>query len=499
MTLEPARKATPVELSAAVLGALVFLAGLALFAYAGSYARYWSDDYCYGYFVRENSLLPGLWSWYIHLGNRFSTLVPVAVSELFGPRSVSFVPAFILALWLGAWVFFLARLCGALGWQGSRRWLVLLGCVLVYFNVLLAPDRLQSVYWRMGAFHYSLPLALLLLNLGWLAARRQRGPAAGVALGSGLLAFFAGGLSETFAAFQAGLLGLVLAGAWVSFSVIGRAGPAHDRKVETLPPPGGREAMARALGPAGGAFTGALLALAALALAPSNAMRQAVMPPPDNLFDVLTYSLRYALDFTTLSLRAQPLPNLVFAGLAALIAFLAGGELAGRVPLRTALAGAAVALGSGFVLVVCCMAPSAYGALLYPPDRALMTARFAFLLGLGGAAVFAGLAARRAVPQPRWSALRTLAALLLLAGCIYPLRALPAQRAEISVLSLKAARWDGRDAQIRAQAGAGVRAVQVQETDVVQGLEDLGPDPAGWVNGCAARYYQVDSITANPQ
>ena len=471
----PARRPTPLDQSAAVLGAIIFLAGLALFAYAGSYTRYWSDDYCYSYFARENSLPASLWNWYIHSGNRFSTLLPVTLSEWFGARAITFIPALVLSALAAGWIFFLARLASALGWQGPRRYLVLLGLLQAYFCVLLAPDRLQAVYWRMGALHYTFPLALLLFQLGWMAGRWKRDRSVWFALDSGLLAFFAAGFSETFAAFQTGLLGLLLIG--------GLAAPRTRRQ---------------AAGLIGGALLGSLLGLAALALAPSNAMRQAVMPPPDNLFDLLTYSLRYAVDFSWFSLRGQPLPILVFAGLTALAAFLAAGRDAPRLSLRRALVGVGVSLALGYALVVCCMAPSAYGALLYPPGRALMVARFAVLLSLGSAAVLAGLAVRGWIAEARWERARTLAALLLLAGCIYPLRALPAMRQEVALLSVKAARWDERDAQIRAQFSAGVRDVQVRETDVVQTLEDLSPDKNFWVNDCASRYYQVESITAQP-
>ena len=94
--------------------------------------------------------------------------------------------------------------------------------------------------------------------------------------------------------------------------------------------------------------------------------------------------------------------------------------------------------------------------------------------------------------------MQLLAALLLLALCIYPLRALAPMRQEVSLLAVKAARWDERDAQILAQRGAGIREVLVRETDVVQTLEDLSPDADFWVNRCASRYYQVDTITAQP-
>ena len=458
-----------------MLGALVFMGALAMFAYAGSFARYWADDYCYSAVARGAGLLGSIWEWYRASGNRFSTIVMVSISEWFGPQAIRFIPGLVLAAWTVGWWFFLARLTRALGWFGPRRWLVLLGLVEVFYCVLLAPDRLQSVYWRMGTLHYTFPLGLLLLNLGWMAGRWERGASPLFAIASGGLGFFAAGFSETFAALQTGLLALIVFFLWLA-----------------------RRQNKAGVWLAAGALVGSLLAMVVMALSPSNVWRQASMPPPANFLDLVTYSLRYAVDFIQYSLRGQPLPTLIFTITVGLIAFLALGPGPARLSPRKALAGAALSLGLGFVLVVCCVAPSAYAGLLYPAGRALMPARFAFLLGLSGAAVCGGLAVRGWGAAWRPETARLVGALLLLAVCTYPLRALPLQRAEIALMDTKAARFDERDAEIRAARAAGVMNIQVYEVDVVQTLEDLGPDEDYWVNVCARAYYQVKGIWALP-
>ena len=65
-------------------------------------------------------------------------------------------------------------------------------------------------------------------------------------------------------------------------------------------------------------------------------------------------------------------------------------------------------------------------------------------------------------------------------------------------MDMKAARFDERDAEIRAARAAGVMNIQVHEVDVVQTLEDSGPDEDYWVNVCARAYYQVSGIWALP-
>lgn len=474
MRLQP-RQAMPLPDSAAVLAILVFGAATALFAYAGSFARYWADDYCYSAVSQAHGLLGGMWFWYMGSGNRFSTILMVTLSEWFGPRAIAWIPALTLVVWTSGWWFFLTRLARAAGRPVSRRWLVLLGLVQVYFCALLAPDRLQSLYWRMGTLHYTFPLGLMLLNLGWMAGRWQREARWTFMAGSGVLAFFAAGFSETFVALQVGVLLAGLAGGWLLAN--GRAGRAVTRLVA-------------------GALVGSLLAMVVMFLSPSNAWRQAEMPPPDSLVDLVTYTLRYTTDFVWFSLRGQPVPLAVFALAVGLIVFL---MLRGQRVDGTAwrgLAASALSLLVGFGLVVCCFAPSAYAGLLYPAGRALMPARFAFLLGLGGAAAGVAWAAQAwlAGRKVRWA--ETLAALLLLAVCFYPVRLSSTVREEIGVLAMKAQRWDSRDAEIRAARAAGELDVVVREMDVVQGLEELNPDPDFWVNTCARQFYDVASLSA---
>ena len=204
--------------AAALLGMVVFLAGLSLFIYAGTYSRFWADDYCYSATVKQFGLFRGLLDWYNTSGNRLSTLVVVALVDVFGPGFIRFTTLAVLALWVGAWLFFLNQLRRLFQWTVAWHWLALLALVEVYFAVLLAPDRLQTIYWRMGTLHYTLPLPLLLINLGLLAGcYRSRGcfrwrgrHIAWVAPLSAFLAFFAAGLSETFAALQTGALALAV-------------------------------------------------------------------------------------------------------------------------------------------------------------------------------------------------------------------------------------------------------------------------------------------------
>ncbi len=470
--------------AAALLGIVVFLAGLVLFIYAGSYSRFWADDYCYSATVRQHGIFRGLQDWYHTSGNRLSTLVVVAFTDLFGWRFIRYTTLVVLALWVGAWVFFFDQLRRLARWNITGYWLVLLALVEVYFAALLAPDRLQTIYWRMGTFHYTLPMPLLLFNLSLLiAACRQSGEKRAwavplAALLSALLAFFAGGLSETFAAMQAGAFFLLLAAGLVFLR-----GPRRLHAARLL----------------SGPLLGSILMMAIMAQAPANEWRQAVMPPPENPLMVIPYALRFAGDYIFYTLRAQVVPYLVYMMGIATIALLAIPADGTFLTLRSGLAFTFATLLAMYGLIVCSFAPSAYAGLSYPAGRALMPGCFALLVGLGTAAAFLAITVRQALILPAHrSRLSVAASVLLVMLCLYPFRAAGVARSDIAILSVKAVRWDARNAQILQAIGAGDADVQVRQVDVVQSLEDMGPNSKHWINACAAVFYGARSITANP-
>lgn len=455
-------------------GSFVFAVSLGLFAYAGAFSRYWADDYCYSAWVKTYGLPAAIIDWYQTSGNRLSTLAAVAISEGFGPGAIRFMPLVLLVVWVAAWVFCVGRVVRLLNLPVAPIAWLWLALVQVYFVVLLAPDRLQTIYWRMGALHYSLPLPLLLMNVGLLAwaARPPGRRAVWASLGAGLLAFFAAGLSETFAALQAGLFALALAAAaWGLKS----SGP---RLLLTAVP-----------------LAGTLLMMAIMASAPANSWRQTAMPPPDNLLLIVPYSLRYAADFIFYTIRGRLVPyGLYVLGMAAFTLLVWRTETALFAP-RRVLTGLALTLLVTYGLIVCSFAPSAYAGLLYPAGRAQMPAAFILLAGVGLAAGLGALLVRALLPAIAW---KPAALLLLVVFSLYPLRLAAIPRQEQAQLAVRAGRWDARDARIRATLASGIGQVVVEQTDVVQSLEDMGPAPTYWINACAAMYYGAGSITAIP-
>lgn len=470
----------PIEatLRAGALAAIfLLLAALGQFVRTGLLTRYWADDYCYSWVMRTGGLLRGPVDWYMASGNRFSTILLVGLQDVFGPAAIRLIPGVVLGLWVLAWIACIQQTARLFNLKIWPLWMGLFALVQVFFAALLAPDRLQTLYWRMGTLHYTFPLLLLLASLA-LAAAWQHRTGKGILWGAAFfcLAFFAGGFSETFAAMQFGAYLLILGIAFVFDSR-----PTRHQTLRVLLP----------------GLGGAAAAMVLMLLSPSNAWRQAALPPAPNLAQLLEHILRYTFDFTRDTLRGLPVPLSILAVLSACIAYV--GFWRGRVEVVKPIHVIAYSFGflvASIMLAACAIAPSVYAGLQFPAGRALMPPRFALQAGIAFAA--ACLPGVLPVQISKSALTALLAALLTLAACLYPLRAAAALEPQRSELAAWAVRWDERDAQILALRAQGQTGPVVRQVEVVSGLEDFGPDPGNWVNRCAAGFYQLDSITARP-
>lgn len=457
-----------------ILVALTLLAGLAATAYAGTFSRYWADDYCYAAVYHRDGLLNGTLYWYQHGGNRFAAFIAVGLSELLGQASVVLLPSVLLVGWVAAAVFALNGVVRLAGWKVSRVWLLTAGLGWVFFAAYTSPDRLQTLYWRMGLLHYSLPLALLLvqtglvLQAGWGYVRLSGWLTAGL---FGLLALFSAGLSETAAALQTSLYLLVLG--WLALKKVSLKSRAVFLLLSGL--------------------SGSLLTMLIMALSPANEWRQALLPPPPSLAVWFVTLIRYTGDFVVDTVRTLPLPLLVWVSLCAALGWLLTDAQA-KHPIPGWMGW--LLLGGGVLGAAAAIAPSVYAGLQYPAGRALMTARFPLLSGLGLAAAVWSIWLKGRLPSAVQRRLGAAVLVVLLAVGAYSLRAVQLPLHEAEVLAEKAERWDARQQQILTQRAEGLQTIRVREVDVVSTLEDLTSQAEHWVNGCAADFYRVERIIA---
>jgi hypothetical protein len=481
--------------AAVALALLAFAVPLVVFAYTGTTARLWADDYCYDAVLRADGFWKAQETFYRFTSDRYSVIPLVGIGDALWEGAVRAWPAAVIALALlgaerllaaVARVYSTPRSVGSgLGAQpaviqpGLGVRLLLCGMAL-FFILWQAPNLFQILYWRTGMLTYFMPLALLL----FLAAHiLRRGPASrfdwGGAVVAFVLAFIAGGFSETTAAMQAGAVGMGLLAALL---VVVRM-----NRVDWTP----------ALQRTAAAVLGTLLAMVALYVSPSNQLRLVHMPEPAGLSTLIGLSFRFGWDFIADTFSSQPLPTLV--SLAA--PFALGMAWFGRAPrgfsaISTALAGAG-ALLAAYLLIVCSVAPSVYVEVAYPEPRALIAARFAMTAGLATAGWLGARWLHQVFSQAARAqvGLALVGLVLLAAAALYPLRAARTLAfVDLPFYQARAAAWDARDLAIHQRIQQGERSIEIRALDSIAGLMEIHEDPGRFPNNCFAGAYGLDAV-----
>ena len=186
-----------------------------------------------------------------------------------------------------------------------------------------------------------------------------------------------------------------------------------------------------------------------------------------------------------------------FAGLS-VIRFLRSGQRITRSTGRLLLAATSIPVVS-YLLIVFCVAPSAYAQSSYPVARAMVIARFVTVIAAAVLGAEIGRAAALSISSAgQTRALTWLACLFIVLTYIYPIQAAPGVLAEIPRYRRWAAFWDARDLEIRRARGRGQSDLLVVRIDhIIPSVAELSPDPGYWYNNCAERYYDAGSISAS--
>ncbi len=410
---------------------------LAVYGLVGAFSRYTADDFCWAGILRTEGFLNANVHWYTIYSPRYAFTFLVNLTELLGPAVVPFLPASAIALWLVV-----------LTWTFRQFGLSLLkACVLAEVFALgtlqSAPDLPQSLYWQTGLLTYLLPLILASFLVGWI----RKGILTWWAiLLSGLVTFFAGGLSETYLIPQnvAVTLGLLAAFAFKT-----------------------RRAHLAA------AFGGGVLALLVIVIAPATASR--VQGTPADAW--LSVSASIATGWYQAVRLVRFFPFAILLGLAAPALF---GR--GYIPRQWLI----IVTAGVLITLPFCYFPSFYAQNGNPPTRSLIVPG-AILIAY---CMFLGFAVRPWVPQSRRA--------IVLAGlAIVPIGIAAITLPDALSAAQYAAIFDAEDRQIRASADAGASDLTVPPLPRNLGEDFVSSDRQDWFNQCVARYYGVRSIAAS--
>ena len=463
--------------------------GLALLLYAclGTFSRYYADDFCMSGIVMKNGFWPAQWIQYSTWSNRYAGMFTLSASDFLGRSFIRFWPALVLVLWALGLAWALNQIMRLLRFPVPKWLLFLLAEWIVFVSALLAPDLYQSLFWRVGAITYTLPLALLAFLCGMVIETYLQSVAGRRAwvwmVGAGLLAFFAGGFSETTLALQTGLLAAVLI-------VVLLSKPAT--------------AWRRAAGwSVGAALIGSLVSMTVVLLAPGNAVRQATMPAHPGLLALVKMDITSAFLFLYISLKNNAFQTLlaVLGPVFVVYGYFAATKNAAKLRPSPLILGLFLAPLIGFLAVAAVVAPASYAQSSYPDGRVLIVASFVLTLVLVAVGSLSGMILSQLhqwAGETTPASLQTLTALLALAILLYPLYDAYKSDGLIPAFQANALAWDERDARIRQARLNGQSQIVAVSLDAPAGMSELRTDPANWVNVCMDMFYDMDSITATP-
>ncbi len=455
-------------------GSFIFLIPNVFFTIQGFTTRYWADDYCLSGFIREYGFIHGLIEFYSTISNRFSAFIFSGFSELFGENAIKVISPLVI-IFLG---FILYRLFNILlskfHVEQSKIISVLFSQILLFFVLFLAPNIHQSVYWRSGLSHYFLPIPILLyLLLIIFFSKKTEKKDLYNKIFLFFISFFTAGLSESYAALQMGAFGIALL--FVLFI---------DKNIY-------RKCRLFLIG---FALMGTAAAMGVMIVSPGNTLRLDTLQQASDIFSIVSISTTSAINFIILSIRGLWLPFGIMFGLFVLITYYfvrpSGYEIQNSVLFIFFFLTSVVA----FALIICICAPTAYGMMAFPEQRVLMLAQFVLICGISMEGVFLGLLFQKFLYT--YQRIRLACLFLILIFYMYPLSTLDIRQSDLRYYLNRAALWDKRNVEINDQIAKGKINLSVSALDSFAEIAELRDDAGYWVNQCAAKYYEVESILA---
>jgi hypothetical protein len=466
---------------ALIVGLVIFLTGVGLFAYLGYFNRYWADDWCYNADFKNLGFLETVRGYVYNVTytpSRYSVTIFAGLVQAFETLGVQLMtPLTIMFLVAG-----LACLFYNFAYMAGRRlskWpVVLVSAVIVYFSIYLSPHIYQSLYWRTGMLTYTTPLVFLPWVFIFITEQSKREkPSAVLTAFIFIVALLGGGFSEASCTVLVSTLGL--------YTLIAGIG-CHQKRPWAV----------KTFVPALAALAGALLAMALLTFAPTTQVRRERYGEPAGLVELVLLLYQFTYAFFVLSIKDYQ--NILLVLMSLFSGFLFFPSIKTDRPVKILLLAAAVGLLAVF-LVAASLAPSAYVERGMPADRTIIIPRFIAVSGFVVAGWLSGLALRE-IFAVRW--LETLVAVLLLVSYAFPLSTLKVTAEKIPVYADRTRAWDAREAAIQAALASGEERAEVFAIDglPVGGIRDF--DPQGktgfWITRCAMDYYDINLRVSLP-
>ena len=458
-----------------ILGVVLALAGVGLFAYLGYFNRDWADDWCYNADFKNLGFLETVAGYAYNVTytpSRYAVTIFAGLIYAFGTLGTQLMTPLTIIFWVAGLAYLFYNFAHMAGYRLSRWLIIFVSSVIVYFSIFLSPHIYQSLYWRTGMLTYTTPLVFLPWIFVFITEQSKREKPSSILTGFiFVLALLGGGFSEASCTVLVSTLGLYSLIAWIGY---------RQKKAWAL----------KTFVPALVALVGSVVAMALLVFAPTTQIRKERYGEPARLVDLLVMLYQFTYTFFVLSFQAYQ--NVAIIVMSIFSGFLFFPSIKTDKPLKILLLAALVSVVSVF-LVTASLAPSAYVERGLPADRTIIIPRFIAVFGFVVAGWLTGLSLREMFTN-RW--LEKLALVLLLVSYAFPLYSLTVTAKKIPVYAQRTREWDARKDTIQKAIVNGDEHAEVFAIDglPVGGIRDF--DPPGktgfWITKCAQDYYGLN-------
>jgi hypothetical protein len=453
----------------------LFCAPLVTHIYLGSYSRFIADDFCSSAVARSQGILRGSIYWYINWNGRFSANFLDSLFGYLGPRATPYATGLVVTAWFIVLAIAVVQITEARLLEGC-----IIAAMVLFAALHVIPLVGQSLYWGQGMRSVVPPLILGTAYLALIANRSKSATRLKPLwfITAVVVTFIAVGFAETYFAVQTAAIIFAL----VIPVVFKRYAPPNRRNYFVL-----------LIAGLAGSLAGGLI----MFVAPGNKFRQNAFPPPPAPPELLSISLRGLSDFFDLVVLA-PGKRFIWAGLI-LCGFIFGLQVLRRREESSARHAVWTLLWLpvvGFVLVLACWVPMAWGTSLTLAYRTFIIPAYVAVCVVTCWAYIAGRACRGVLFAHRTLALATALSLVgLLAFAVYAAKFTRDMWQLRPLFAGNARRWDEREQTIQRARSQGLPYAVVLRQHNWAALDEIAVDPKiTWLTKCVQDYYGIGVI-----
>lgn len=475
---------------------LSLTAGIVFIGLLSTKMRLSGDDYCLDAILHQE----GLWGMVIRSYIEISTYNGNRYSQIFFSGLAGLSPLHgnggLVVSSLIVWVIGLTCL---VRWVVRRLHLVLstveifilaeaYACLVLWSTIKLD----QSVLWRSAMTAYFMPMVAftwLLMFIIWVGESKRL-----IGLKSAMIFLFAilgAGFSETGAAFQGGILSLVM----LVILIFGKKNPAI--RMYFLP-----VLMA---------ILGLLTGIALMYYSPVTGMRRSSLPETIHLRalgQLLFQNIKIYLWHTFVRRTPVILVPFIF-GMGLCLNFFIFRPLKnhhpwGRFTWQHWVLGIVFVSISAIFLILCVMLPATYIQGSYPPERALILAQSVLTLAslVGGTLLVLLSNSIVNISGANHAGVRTtlqvVSFVLIFSVIVSPMLLIYENIEKVQFYNRWSQLWELRHEELLEAGRKNQDEVHILQLDhIVSDVGELSPDPDYWYNNCAEMYYEIESIYAD--